>query len=90
MRPTIVSHGIEIQPHEIGEQECVSLRIPRAIPYVQGIRGVLTAPGWSELRRRHGLVVGLAPLGRGGEVEEEMLRSLACAIPPCDSSSQER
>lgn len=34
---TIVAHGVEIQPDEIGQQECVSLRIPRAIAHMHCI-----------------------------------------------------
>lgn len=80
MRLTIISHGIEIQPDQIGKQECVSLRIPRAISYVEGVRGVLTAPHWSQWRRRHGEAGG-----RG------MLRSLLRrpCDSPCDRSKQE-
>lgn len=54
MRLTIVSHGSKIQPDQIGKQECVPLRIPRAISYVEGVGRVLTAPRRSERRRCHG------------------------------------
>lgn len=37
MRLTIISHGLKVQPDQIGEQECVSLRIPRAISDIEGI-----------------------------------------------------
>lgn len=37
MRLTIIPHGLKVQPDQIGKQECVSLRIPRAISDVKGI-----------------------------------------------------
>jgi hypothetical protein len=43
-RLTIVSHCLEIQTHQVGQQKGVALRIPSAISYVKGIRRVCAAP----------------------------------------------
>jgi hypothetical protein len=46
---TIVSHRVEIQAHQIWQQEVIATRIPCAIANIHGIRAVCAAPRRGEV-----------------------------------------
>ena len=46
---TIVSHRLEIQAHQIRQQEIIASRIPRSVSNIHGVRAVCAAPGRREV-----------------------------------------
>lgn len=73
---TIVSHGIKVQTHEIGEEECVSRGVPGPISNGHRVGRVRTAPRGGKLRRWRHLWCCVI----------EIPRSLTSWRIPCDSS----